>query len=49
NDAKALAKGIVSVIQSSATFSKGAKDRFDTMFTKELMVKNIINLYSSLK
>ena len=49
NDAKALAKGIVSVVQNSATFSKGAKARFDTMFTKELMVKNIINLYSSLK
>ena len=49
NDAKALAKGIVSVIQNSATFSKGAKARFDTMFTKELMVKNIINLYSALK
>ncbi|MCV5753027.1 glycosyltransferase, partial [Escherichia coli] len=44
NDAKALAKGIVSVMQNSAMFSKGAKARFDTMFTKELMVKNIINL-----
>jgi rhamnosyl/mannosyltransferase len=49
NDAKALAKGIVSVVQGSEIYSKGAKTRFETMFTKELMVKNIINLYSTLK
>lgn len=49
HDAKALAKGIVSVITGSDVYSKGAKARFDTMFTKELMVKNIINLYLSLK
>lgn len=49
NDAQALAKGIVSVVQGSETYSKGAKTRFETMFTKELMVKNIIDLYSTFK
>lgn len=49
NDANALANGIISVINGCETYGKGAKARFDTMFTKELMVKNIINLYSSLK
>ncbi|MBB1201477.1 glycosyltransferase [Enterobacteriaceae bacterium 89] len=49
NDANALAKGIVSVVDGGEIYSKGAKARFDTMFTKELMVKNIINLYSNLK
>lgn len=49
NDAKALANGIISVLNKSDVYSKGAKARFDTMFTKELMVQNIINLYSSLK
>ncbi|AIR62963.1 glycosyl transferase family 1 [Cedecea neteri] len=49
NDAQALAKGIVTVIERHQEYSEGAKARFDTMFTKELMVKNIINLYSTLK
>ncbi|EEX2836892.1 glycosyltransferase [Escherichia albertii] len=45
----ALAEGIIKTIANSETFSKGAKDRFDMLFTKKLMVDNVFKLYLSIK
>ena len=46
---EALAKGILEVMDNSDKYSRGSRERFETYFTKDLMVTHISDLYLSLK
>ena len=50
-NAEEIAKAIVSILsdkESYCRFSQGAKNRYDTLFRKELMIDKCVELYKSL-